>query len=166
MAREAIARLYDVEKKSIDYSKPDVKGKYDHGRITFRAKDGKLVDLDKIFESVWATRLSRGTNSALVDLEVTVAGEVTVEDGVTKLTVPGASDPFFLTVDAKADSDNGETSKFEQLKSALQRGDRVFRVTGRLEGWKGKWTQFLNQPRPKQHRLMVIDFQTAQGSSE
>ena len=38
------------------------------------------VDLDKLQESVWATRLSGGTRSGLVSLEVTAVGEAAVNE--------------------------------------------------------------------------------------
>ena len=46
------------------------------GEITFRAREGRLVDLDKLHESIWATRLSGGTGMALNWLDVTAVGEV------------------------------------------------------------------------------------------
>jgi hypothetical protein len=164
MAREAIARLYDVDKNSIVYTKPDVRGKYDHGTIGFRAKDGKLVDLDKIHESVWATRLSGGTRSALVNLEVTVAGNVVVDDGVANLIVPGAKESFVLAGDPDEKVNDGESTKYAQLLAAVQRGSKVQTVTGRLEGWTGHWPKFLNQPPPKVKRIFVTGFQVRSAS--
>ncbi len=160
MAREAIARLYDVDKNSIVYTKPDVRGKYDHGTIAFRAKDGKLVDLTKIHESVWATRLSGGTRSALVNLEVTVAGEVSVEEGDMTLTVPAPKTVFLLAKSADAE----DATKLDDLKAALARGERIASVTGMLEGWSGHWPKFLNQPPPQVKRIFVTGFQVASKS--
>jgi hypothetical protein len=72
VARDAIARQYDVDADAVrlDIAK---------GEVTFRAKKGRLVDLDKLHESIWATRLSVGTGMALNWIDVTAVGEVVVE---------------------------------------------------------------------------------------
>lgn len=157
MAREAIARLYDVDKSSIVYTKPDVRGRYDHGTIAFRAKDERQIGLDKIHESVWATRLSRGTRSALVALTVTVVGDVSTEDGQTTLRVPGAKGVFVLEKSAQEE----KAAQFDQLQAALARGEQIVSVTGRLDGWVGKWPTFLNGPPPETNRIFVSQFKTA-----
>ena len=94
MARDATARLYDVDDDSVTYKKPRKRGKYDQGTITFRAKKGRLVSLDKLHESIWATRLSGGTRSGLVSLDVTAVGEVMVRGNKTLLSVDGADEYF------------------------------------------------------------------------
>ena len=96
MARDATARLYDVDAETISFKRFNKTGKYDTGTVTFRAKTGKLIDLDKLHESVWATRLSGGTSSGLVSLEVTVAGTIVVADKETTLKVTGAEPEFVL----------------------------------------------------------------------
>ena len=82
MARDATARQNDVDadRVRLDISK---------GEITFRAKKGRLVDLDKLHESIWATRLSGGTGMALNWLDVTAVGEVTAEKDHLVLRVAG-----------------------------------------------------------------------------
>ena len=155
MAREAIARLYDVDKNSLTYTKPEKGGKYRHGTIDFRAKESKLVALDKIFESVWATRLSRGTGSALVHLDVTVRGSVSVENGQTIVTVPDTQEVFVLV------KQNSSAETWDEFSASLSRGERFVTVTGRLDGWKGGWTGFLNKPRPKSNRILLTDFTTS-----
>jgi hypothetical protein len=166
MAREAIARLYDVDKNSMEYFKPDKRGKYDYGRISFHAKDGKLVDLATIHESVWATRLSRGTGSALVNLDVTVAGSI-VDDGAINLVVPGdrLDRVFTLLPYPKKDAKNGEEKRYDELVTAIKRGQRLFSISGRLDGWKGRWPGFLNQPPPSSDSIFVTDFKVM-GESE
>ena len=79
MAREATARLYDVDEDSVVFKKLNQTEKYDQGVITFRARKGKLIDLDKLHESVWASRLAHGTRSGLVSLDVVVIGEVSTQ---------------------------------------------------------------------------------------
>ena len=37
---------------------------------------GKLVDLEKLHESIWATRLGVGTGMSMSSLDVTAVGEV------------------------------------------------------------------------------------------
>ena len=80
MARDATARLYDVDEDKVTLSIP-------LGIITFEAKQGKLVALDKLHESIWATRLSGGTGMHLNWMEVTAQGEVMVEGKQTFLKV-------------------------------------------------------------------------------
>src|SRR5262245_4802823 len=64
VARDAIARQYDVDADS-------VKLEIDKGLVTFGAKKGRLVDLDKLHESIWATRLSGKTGMSLDWIDVT-----------------------------------------------------------------------------------------------
>src|SRR5262245_60832567 len=100
------------------------------GTIIFRAKKGKLVDLDKLHESVRATRLGDGTGMALQWLDVTVQGEVTADREI-RLKVPG-SEQYVLLGDGDKE---GETIPFSRLKEALARGEKVASVTGRVDGW-------------------------------
>ena len=79
-----------MDEDSVVYKKPKKRGKYDHGTIRFFAKKGRLVDLDKLHESVWATRLSGGTRSGLIRLDVTAVGEVIVNENATVLNVKGS----------------------------------------------------------------------------
>ena len=76
MAREAIARLYDVDEDTVVFKKLNKTDQYDQGVVTFRARKGKLIDLEKLHESIWASRLSGGTRSGLVSLEVVAIGEI------------------------------------------------------------------------------------------
>ena len=135
MARDATARLYDVDAETIAFKRFNKTGKYDVGTVTFRAKSGKLIDLDKLHESVWATRLSGGTSSGLVSLEVTVAGTIVVGEKETTLKVAGAEPEFVLAQNPEADFKNA----FDELKAALARGEKVTSVSGRLDGWSGRW---------------------------
>ena len=99
MACDATARLYDVDAKSVLYKKFKLSGSYDHGTVKFSAKKGKLVDLDKLHESIWATRLSGGTRSGLTRLDVTAVGTVVVSEGATVLAVKGSDSHFVLSED-------------------------------------------------------------------
>ena len=157
MARDATARLYDVDADSLVFKKLSKSGKYDTGTITFRAKAGKLIDLDKLHESVWATRLSGGTRSGLVSLEVTAAGTIVVGDKAMTLTVAGAQAEFVLAQNPEADHKN----VFDELRGALDRGDKVASVTGRLDGWSGGWPDVLRRLPPKPRRILVTSFEVA-----
>jgi hypothetical protein len=110
VARDATARLYDVEDSSVVYTKPNQRGKYDHGQIAFKARKGKLVDLDKLHESVWATRLSGGTSSGLVRLDVTAVGKVVADGNKLVLKMDGSKKTFVL-VDAAIRSALPDRSK-------------------------------------------------------
>ena len=48
MARDAIARQYDVDKNAVTITCETDKGDYRPGTITFHAKKGKAIDLEKL----------------------------------------------------------------------------------------------------------------------
>ncbi len=150
MARDATARLYDVDEDSVVLDQKV-------GRITLRAKKGRLIDLDKLHESIHATRLGDGTGMALQWLDVTAVGEVTRAGTELRLKVAGSDQSFLL---GKEPGASGQ-AVYARLQQALERGDRVVSVTGRVDGWQGNFTQFLKKLPDKPRRLLVKDFQTA-----
>src|SRR6516162_6304189 len=99
MARDAISRQYDVEKNSMTLT-CEGSGRYRPGVITFYAKKGKPFDIDKIRESITATRLSGGTRMGVDSFEVTAMGEFKLQgnQGVL-LRVPGIEQTFSLGED-------------------------------------------------------------------
>jgi hypothetical protein len=148
VARDATARQYDVD---ADHVELDIK----KGLIKFRAKKGRLVDLDKLHESIWATRLSGNTGMALNWIDVTAVGQVVVEGKQTVLKVNGSDQVFVLkeAPDAKA--------PFQRLHAALDQGEKVASVTGRVEGWKGHFPPFLKTLPKKPRVILVQEFRTA-----
>src|SRR5436853_5304905 len=100
MARDAIARQYDVEKNTMTLTCEGTGG-YRPGVITFYAKKGRSIDIEKIRESISATRLSGGTGMKVDSFEVTAMGEITLGADVT-IRVPGIDQVFTLGDDAKA----------------------------------------------------------------
>ncbi len=161
MAREAIARQFDVDEDSVTFKRLTRTGKYDQGRITFKAKKGKRISLDKLYESLWATRLSGGTKSGLLSLEVTVVGAVAVDEKQTIVRVTGSRDYFVLADDPKAKRNDGEKSAFAKMRDAVASGKKVINVTGRLDGWRGLWPKVLKELPPKPRRLILTGFETA-----
>ncbi len=166
MAREALARQFDVDEDSVTFKRLTQTGKYDQGRITFKAKKGKRISLDKLHESLWATRLSGGTKSGLLSLEVTVVGEVVVDKKQTIVRVTGSRDHFVLGDDPKVKRKDGEKeaaekSAFTKMRNAIASGKKVINVTGRLDGWHGVWPEVLQQLPPKPRRLILSGFETA-----
>lgn len=157
MARDATLRLYDVDDKSVVFKRQTQTGDYDIGSLAFRAKPGKLIDLDKLHESVWATRLSGGTKSGLVSLEVTAVGQVQTSENGLVLQVNGTNAFFVLA----ANPDKQHASVFDDLRAAIERGDRVVEVTGRLDGWSGRWPEVLRELPPKPRRVLVTGFEKA-----
>ena len=129
MARDATARQYDVDADAVrlDIAK---------GEVTFKAKRGRLVDLDKLHESIWATRLSGGTGMALNWLDVTAVGEVVVE-----------KERLVLKEDDK--------KTFARLREAAERGQQTVSVTGRVEDWSGHFPPFL-KTLPKRPRAIAV----------
>ncbi len=157
MARDATARLYDVHKDSVVLKKLSQQEKYDQGTITFRARKGRLIDLDKLHESIWATRLSGGTRSGLVSLGVTIVGEVVLDGGRAIMKVAGSKARFILG----SDPEDGREEVFEKLQAAARDGRKVVQVTGRLDGWAGRWPDVLRRLPPKPRRILVTSFETA-----
>lgn len=159
MARDAIARLYDVEEDSVElHKKTGTVTRYVPGTITFTAKKGKLVDLDRLHQSIWATRLSGGTRMELNWLDVTAVGEVAVVEKEVILKVAGSNRHFVLTHNPKAQPQAHEKSPMERLREALDRGEKVVSVTGRLDGWSGHFPKFLSKLPQKPRRLLVKEF--------
>jgi len=151
VARDATARLYDVDANLVVMDKQA-------GTIAFRARKGRLVDLDKLHESIWATRLGDGTGMQLKWMDVTVAGEV-VSDKEVRLKVSGGDQYFVLIDDASARPKPGEKTPLDRLREALERGDKTMRVTGRVDGWVGNLTQFSRKLPDKPRRLVVATFE-------
>lgn len=145
MARDATARLYDVDalKTILDIPK---------GTVSFQAKDGKLVDLDQWCESMWATRLGDRTGMRLLWMEVTARGELAQTDEGLVLKVPG-TDRFFVLADPPGTSP--QRSPLAGLRARLQRGETEVTVTGRLDGWQGNFVQFLRERQPHPRRLVL-----------
>src|SRR5262245_35087035 len=143
MARDAIARQYDVDKNSVQLiSEASDKKNYHPGTITFRARKGKSVDLEKLRESIAATRLSGGTNMSVDWLEVTAQGELTAKGDGLALKVSGTAHEFVLKEDA------GAKGVLARLREALTGGTPAVSVTGRVEGWNGRFPVVLKALTP------------------
>jgi hypothetical protein len=179
VARDATARLYDVDVDSVVLDQK-------LGSIIFRAKKGRLIDLDQLHESIWATRLSGNTGMALGTLDVTAVGAaqllgrdvlskagldiflgcagktaVTIEPQDVVLRVAGSDQLFGLALAPHVKLKPGDKDAFTLLKEALVRGERVVSVTGRLEGWRGHFPGFLSKPTKRPRVILVHEFQTA-----
>ena len=159
MARDATARLYDVDAQSVVFNRLKLTDRYDQATITFRAKKGKLIDLEQLHESVWATRLSGGTSSGVVCLKITTVGQVTTTGDETVLNIKGTERQFVLVDDVSAKPTGDEKSQLPELRKALADGPRVVRVTGYVEGWAGRWPQVLSKAPEKRPKLMVTSFE-------
>jgi hypothetical protein len=144
VARDATARQYDVDADAVrlDITK---------GEITFRAKKGRLVDLDKLHESIWATRLSGGTGMGMNWLDVTAVGEVVVEKERVALKVQGSDQLFVLK--------EGDNKVFARLRDAAERGEKTVSVTGRVEDWRGHFPPFLKTLPKKPRAIAVKEFE-------
>ncbi|MDA1232142.1 MAG: hypothetical protein O2856_15315 [Planctomycetota bacterium] len=161
MARDATARLYDVDAQSVVFNRLKLTDRYDQATITFRAKKDKLIDLEQLHESVWATRLSGGTSSGVVCLKITAVGHVTTNADKTVLNIDGADQQFVLTDDVAAKPADAEKTTFTELRKSLADGQHVVNVTGYVEGWAGRWPAVLSKPPATRPKLMVISFETA-----
>ena len=158
MARDAIARQYDVDADSIlILQPPGQRGSYQLGTIEFAPKKGRSIDLDKICESITATRLSGGTSMSMDYLEITAKGEVIERDKELVLKVSGTGQELVLS--------EGPSAKgaLQRLREAVARGDKVSTVTGRVPGWSGRFPEVLRAwakaSDTQKRKLGVIDFE-------
>ena len=143
--RDTIARQSDVDKSSMKYEVEPGTGKYRNGTITFAAMKGKSIDLKKLRESIQATRLGGNTRSGVNYLDITTEGEVVVADKETLLKVTGAEQQFLLGDDPKAKPKEGEKTPYQRLTEALANGKKIASVTGRVQGWSGRWPTVLGE---------------------
>jgi hypothetical protein len=158
MASDAIARQYDVDADSmLLFRFPNQKGDYQLGTISFAAKKGKSIDLDKIHESIAATRLSGGTSMSMDYLELTAKGEVVERDKGLVLKVSGTGQELLLGEEPTA------TNGLRRLREAVARRDKVSTVTGRVPGWSGRFPDVLKAwakaPETHKRTLLVVDFE-------
>ena len=148
MACDATARLYDVDEDSVVFTKLKKVQKYDQGTITFNARKGKLIDLDKLHESIWATRLSGGTRSGLVHLEVIVIGEIVIIKDNILLNVTGSDKSFILA----KHSDKLHASAF----AIAQKGEaKQVKLTGIVDAYQGRWPGLLKTELTNPRRILV-----------
>jgi hypothetical protein len=161
MAADAIARQYDVDKNSVILFCEPVGGNYRPGTITFQAKKGRSIDLEKMRESIAATRLSGGTNMRVDRLEVTVRGQVAAAGAGLRLKASGTGQEFALA----EDPDGSESLR--RLQKALAGGKQVVSVTGRVRGWNGRFPDVLKAVAPdgpvgrEGPTLLVTNFEVA-----
>jgi hypothetical protein len=130
-------------------------GNYLPGLIQFEAKKGKSVDLDKMHESISATRLSGGTNMRMDYLEITIRGTVAERGKDLVLTVAGTGQELVLGDDV--DIKGG----LEKLRKALADGAKVTTVTGRVQGWFGRFPEVMSawgKTQGQMRTLGVISF--------
>src|SRR5262249_4452976 len=114
------------------------------------------------------------TNSGVNYLDITAEGEVVVGDKETLLKVNGAGPQFLLGADPKATPKEGERTPYQRLTDALAKGKKIASVTGRVQGWSGRWPDVLRElagetvkdakdpdkaPMRKPTLLVVKDFQ-------
>ena len=167
MARDAIARLDDVNKES-------AKRDYEKHLVRFAARPGKSLDLEKIHAALQATRLAgkppNRTGARMVHLEIVVHGTVEVKDQETVLNVSGTTQQFLLKGDpdgklleapaegesklhenmqawlaARRQLSDAQKEAFQRLEQALTKGVKAVRVTGRVHGWSGHFPAVLRE---------------------
>ena len=129
--------------------------RYDQGTVTFRARKGKLIDLDQLHESVWATRLSGGTRSGLVSLEVTAVGEVVSAEGKLVLKVAGSGKEFVLG----KHSDEQYAAAFAKLQPG---GTAAVKLTGIIDEYAGRWPDVLKKQPANPRRILVTGIEPAE----
>ena len=147
-----------MDEDSVVFKKLDKTEKYDQGTFTFRARRGRLIDLDKLHESIWATRLSGGTRSGLVSLEVTAVGYVSTDQDETVLRVDSSEAEFILA--PVADQQDEQQVKQEQFAS-LQKvsSKKLVKVTGIIDDYSGRWPGLLAKKPQQPRRILVSSFE-------
>ena len=163
MARDAIARQYDVDKNRVTLTCLTDKGSYRPGIITFFPKPGKSLDLRTMEESLRATRLSGGTGMSVDYLELTANGTVVLDGKALLFKVSGTTQQFDLKPDIAKD---GKPTPWRCcLREAVASGAKVVSVTGRVEGWSGTFPVVLRalaqRPENAPVVLVVTDFETS-----
>jgi len=113
-----------------------------------------LINLDKLHESVWATRLSGGTRSGIVSLEVTAIGKLEMNSGATMLKVGAADNQFFLQQQAGPE----HAEAFKKLIDLVDQ-DKTVRVTGQIADYAGRWPDVLKRQPTKPRRILVTNVQ-------
>ena len=171
MARDAISRQFDVEKNTVKIQGEPGPGSYQPGTITFFAKKGKSIDIEKIHDSLRATRLSGSTNMSVSSFEITATGEVVLTANTVLLRVAGTGQEFVLSDGASAGSAPGASTTLGRLSQAVRDGEKVTEVTGRVQGWSARFPVVLkevpteaiqvgDQPPAKKMKLIVTSFRT------
>jgi hypothetical protein len=140
VARDAIARQFDVDKNRVQQQKTT---------ITFFAKKGRSIDVEKIFANLEATRMSDDTGNSLQSLDITVVGAVVANDKGLQLKVTGLRNPIPL---------GGDAAVLGKLRAAA-RETPALKVVGRVQGWNGHFPKFLNKPMPRPLTLLVTGFE-------
>jgi hypothetical protein len=143
-----------VDEDSVVFKKLQKTKRYDQGTITFRARQGKLIDLDKLHESIWATRLSGGTRSGLVSLEVTAVGQVVVTKDGAILKIAGSDSHFVLI----RSPDEKQAALLGKLQAEAGSAAMV-RVTGRIDSYAGRWPDVLRSRPTGPRRVLVTRFE-------
>ena len=121
--RDTIARQSDVDKDSIKYDVEPGTKSYRIGVITFAAKKGKSIDLQKLQEDIRGTRLSGKTRSAVNYLEITTTGTVVAGEKETLVKVSGTGEQYVLGDDPKAKLKEDMKTPYQRLKAALVKGE-------------------------------------------
>ena len=157
MARDAISRQYDVDKNFVNLTCAPGKGSYMPGVITFQPKQGRSIDIAKIRDSITATRLSGGTGMSVDYFEITALGSVEIQDKEPLLTVSGTKQQFIFAETPLA------KGQLQKLRDALGRSEKVISVTGRVDGWTGRFPDVLKKQAnaPEIQTLLLIDFEIA-----
>ncbi len=157
MACDATARLYDVDENSVVFKKLQKTKRYDQGTVTFRARKGKLIDLEKLHESIWATRLSGGTRSGIVSLDVVAIGKVVKTQDAIMLKVSGSDSNFILA------QSGDQANVFDDLQAAA--GNDV-RIRGRVDKYVGRWPSLFKTKLEKPRRILVAGFELMKEPSD
>ncbi len=146
----------------MEFTKLRLTERYDQATIEFRARSGQLIDLDKLHESLWATRLSGGTRSGCISLEVTAIGDVEQTQSGIVLNIAGTDRQFILVDDVEAKPNEPKESALPALREALAQGETNLSITGYVGGWVGRWPGVLQRSPERRPQLMVTGFESAE----
>ena len=120
-----------MDKDSVTLSCETDEGKYRPGKIEFRAKKGRSINLGRIQEAITATRLSGNTNMRVDYLKIAVRGKLIFRDKEPVLLVSGANQEFELAADDR------ELEK--RLMQMMGPSATAVTVVGRVDGWNGRF---------------------------
>jgi hypothetical protein len=170
--KKGIARRSDVDGNSVVLKADEgAQGSYQPGTITFRAAEGQSIDIEKLHESIKSVRRWDNTRSKVTYLEITATGEASRTGTEVLFKVAGTGQILLLAAEPPpAGTETGKTP-YARLQAAIAEGNKVIKVTGRIEGWNGLWGTVLkdvpgqqirepNRPPMRRMKLVVTAFDT------
>ncbi len=135
--------------------KPSVEIDTQKSTLAFRMEKGKSLDLAAFHAALKKTRLGKSAGSQVSFLQLTAVGQITGEKEL-RLRVKGTNQELVLAQAPDAQDATDNATLFQRLQK--ERGSTDIEVTGRLEGWKGRFPEVLKKDMPRVPVLLVTGY--------